>query len=208
MQPSGKGLRNVAQMAVACPDPRLRSPYMPRQDLPWFAIRVKPKHEERTALALRQKGYEEFLPTRRERRQWADRWKEIRAPLFPGYLFCRIDIAQRLPVLTIPGVLHIVGTGKCPVPISDEEVAAIQTVTASGCWLEDWPYLDAGERIVLVDGPLKNVEGILISHAGQDRLVVSVDLLQRSVAVAVERSWIRKAPHTAVLTEAARLSRA
>src|SRR5580704_5645490 len=96
----------------------------------WFAVRVK--------------GFEEFLPLYRDRRRWSDRFKWIELPLFPGYVFCRLDSENRLPILTIPGVLHFVGIGKTPVPIDDSEITAIQMATGSGLFAEPWPFLEVG----------------------------------------------------------------
>ena len=87
--------------------------------LPWFALRVRSNFEKVTSQILRQKGYEAFLPTYFSRNRWSDRVKTVERPLFPGYLFCRFDQADRLPILVTPGVVGVVGLGKIPVPIPD-----------------------------------------------------------------------------------------
>jgi transcription antitermination factor NusG len=157
----------------------------------WFAIRVKPRAERVIATLLNHKGYEEFLPLYKERRRWSDRYKWVELPLFPGYVFCRLMSESRLPILTIPGVLHFVGIGKAPASIDDAEVAAIQATMRSGLSVEPWPYLAVGQRVRVEEGPLCGVEGLLIEARKQDRIVVSVTLLQRSVAVEIDRSWVR-----------------
>jgi transcription antitermination factor NusG len=156
----------------------------------WFALRVKSRCEKAVAMMAQHKGFEEFLPLYQSRRQWSDRLKAVEHPLFPGYLFCRLDPQQRLPLLTIPGVLHFVGIGKIPVPIEDAEIAALQTAARSGLATEPWPFLEIGQWVRLDDGPLVGLEGILVGTSKPERVVVSVTLLKRSVAVAVERHWV------------------
>ena len=156
----------------------------------WFAIRVKSKHEKLVATMASNKGFEEFLPTYQCRRRWSDRVKSVEFPLFPGYVFCRLDPLHRLPILTIPGVLHFVGIGKIPVPIDDTEIAAIQSAVRSGLSTEPWPFLETGQQVRLEEGPLAGMEGIMIGTSKRDRLIVSVTLLKRSVAVAIERHWV------------------
>ena len=157
----------------------------------WFAVRVKSRAEKLVATMARNKGFEEFLPVYRSRRQWSDRMKSVETPLFPGYVFCRLAPERRLPLLTIPGVLHFVGIGKVPAPIEEAEIAAIRTAIESGLSAEPWPFLEVGQRVRLEGGPLEGLEGILIEARKQQRLVVSVTLLKRSVAVAIERHWVR-----------------
>ena len=157
----------------------------------WFALRVKPRFEKPIARVVRNKGFEEFLPLYRCRRRWSDRVKDIDLPLFPGYVFCQLNPAHRLPLLTIPGALHFVGIGRIPAPIEEQEIGALRRAMESGLWAEPWPFLDVGQRVRLDDGPLTGVEGILIEVRKQHRIVVSVSLLQRSVAVVIERDWVR-----------------
>lgn len=155
----------------------------------WFALRVKPRCEKAVADALRGKGYEEFLPLHLERRRWSDRVVAVEFPLFPGYVFCRFDVQYRLPILTTPGVLLVVSTGKTPEPVPDEEIRSLQILAASGLHLQPWPYLQVGQRVQIVAGPLAGAEGILIAQPKAHRLAVSVTLLQRSVVVDVHESW-------------------
>ena len=158
--------------------------------LRWLALRVKSNCEKAVATAVQLKGFEEFLPLYRSSHRWSDRLKSIDAPLFPGYVFCHIDPDVRLPILTIPGALHFVGIGKVPVPVEDSEIAAIQKAVTSGLPAEPWEYLTVGQMVRLEAGPLAGLEGILIETRDRCRVVVSVGLLQRSVAVQVERSWV------------------
>ena len=157
----------------------------------WFALRVKSRAERVVAAMARNRGFEEFLPVYQSRHQWSDRTKSVEMPLFPGYVFCKLAAERRLPLLTIPGVLHFVGIGKVPVPIEEEEIAAIRAAMESGLSAEPWPFLEVGQRVLLEGGPLAGLEGILIEARKQQRLVVSVTLLKRSVAVGIERHWVR-----------------
>jgi transcription antitermination factor NusG len=109
-------------------------------------------------------------------------------PLFPGYIFCHFDLANRLPLLTIPGVKEIVGMGKLPYPVDENEITVLQNVVESGLLLRPWPFLKVGQRVMIREGPLRN--GILAEIRGDYKLVVSITLLQRSVAVGVDRAWV------------------
>jgi transcription antitermination factor NusG len=156
----------------------------------WFALRVKSHFENTVGTIARYKGFEEFVPVYRRRHRWSDRFKDVDLPLFPGYVFCRIDPQVRMPILTIPGALHFVGIGKVPVPIDDSEIRAIQSAVRSGLVTEPWEYMKVGQLVRLEEGPLTGLEGILIETKKQYRIVVSVTMLQRSVAVEIERHWV------------------
>jgi transcription antitermination factor NusG len=153
--------------------------------LQWFALRVRPRAEKIVAQALRAKGFEEFLPLRRHRRAWSDRVVELQVPLFPGYVFSRFDVERRLPLLTTPGVISVVGTARRPDPVEDSEIHALQVLVRSQLQIDPWPYLHIGHKVRVLRGPLAGAEGILTAVRSPRRLVVSVTLLQRSVAVEI-----------------------
>src|SRR5437764_13890023 len=132
---------------------------------PWFALRVKPNYEKRVATALRGKGFEELLPLYRSKRRWSDRVKVMDLPLFPGYLVCRLDLTARLPLVTTPGFLYIVGVGKNPQPVDEAEIMAIQSVMRSGVPVTPWPSLVVGQKVQLQHGPLRGLVGILTKIA-------------------------------------------
>src|SRR3954465_14129008 len=119
---------------------------------PWYGIRTKFKFEKTTASCLTFKGYEAYLPCYRHKRRWSDRVAEIESPLFPGYVFCRFDVLKRLPILTTPGVVSVIGFGKEPLAIPDDEIAAIERILKSGVHAEPWPYLREGQRVLLDKG--------------------------------------------------------
>lgn len=166
---------------------------LPRTDqLPWYALRIQSRLGTVASTTLRGKGYQEFLPLYCSRRRWSDRIKEIELPLFPGYLFCRFDVSDRLmPILTTPGVIGIVGAGRTPVPLDDEEIEAVRAILRSGLAAQPWPLLSVGSKVYLERGPLAGVEGIITNTDKVYRLVVTVSLLQRSVAVEIDREWAR-----------------
>jgi transcription antitermination factor NusG len=161
---------------------------------PWFAVRVSSKHERMVIQVLQYKDHETFLPLYKVRRRWSDRFKVIDAPLFPGYIFCRIDPGNQYPVLTTPGVVQLVGFGKTPAPVEESEIAALRAIVDSNLPARPWPYLREGQRIRIEYGPLTGVEGILLKFKNQNRLVASLTLLQRSVAVELDDDWVSPAP--------------
>ena len=158
--------------------------------LSWFALNTKFRYENYVAKQLSAKGYEILLPLYRCRRRWSDRMKNVDLPLFPGYLFCRFDANDRLPILTTPGMIQVVGFGRTPVAVEDSEIIAIQRAISSDLTREPWPYLQVGEKVRVECGALRGVEGILLSVKGGHRLVLSVKLLQRSVAVEMNSAWV------------------
>jgi transcription antitermination factor NusG len=163
----------------------------------WFAVRVRSKHERVAALHLRERGYEEFSPSYETERRWSDRTKIVEQFLFPGYVFSRFNPNDRLPVLTVPGVVGLVGLGKTPSPIPDHEIENIRTMVRSGLLVQPWPFLAVGQQVVIERGPLAGVDGILQDIKGRFRLVVSIELLQRSVSAEVDRNWVRPIPRSA-----------
>ncbi len=164
---------------------------MGEPQLAWYAVRVRSNAEKMVHTALVRKEYESFLPTYRSRRRWSDRIKELDTPLFPGYAFCRFDAAKRLPILTTPGVVSIVSSAQGPIAVDERELASVRSMVLSGSVVGPWPFLREGQFVSVERGPLAGVEGIIVTLKNQYRLVVSVSLLQRSVAVEIDRDWVR-----------------
>ena len=156
----------------------------------WFALRTAIGRERLVSGLLERRGYEGFLPVYRSVRRWSQRTKELELPLFPGYLFCRFDFSNRLPILTTPGVKLIVGLGRTPSPVRDDEIDAIRTVVNCGDGPEPAPYLEIGRRVRIRSGALCGVEGILVETKNRYRLVVSVEILLRSVSVEIDRDSV------------------
>jgi transcriptional antiterminator NusG len=144
------------------------------------------RHEGLVTDHLSGKGYEWFLPRYKCRKRWSDRVKETELPLFPGYLFCRFNPQDRLPILKTPGVTQIVGYNRIPVAVDENEIEAIRALVSSGVPNFPCAYLDVGSRVRIESGALRGIEGILTDLKGKRRLVLSVTLLQRSVAVEID----------------------
>ena len=162
--------------------------------LPWYALQVRLRYEAIAATCLGERGYEFFLPTYRCRRQWSDRIKELELPLFAGYLFCRFNAGDRVSILKTPRVISVVSLGKGPVPVDEAEIAALRTLVTSGAATQPWPYIRIGQKVRITHGALCGLEGILESFKGRHRIVVSVSLLQRSVAAEIDDAWVVPVP--------------
>jgi transcription antitermination factor NusG len=167
----------------------------------WFAIRVRSRCEKVVAMAARGKGFDDFLPLHRRRLRWSDRSRWVEVPLFPGYLFCRLNPEDRFSLLTIPGVMHIVGIGRIPEPVDEQEIVAMQQALCSDAEVEPWPFVDGGPRVRLSGGPLVGLEGILVANQVETdeprRIVLGLTLLKRSVAVKIERDWVEPSAYLA-----------
>ena len=154
----------------------------------WYAIHTRARHEKRIDLGLQQAGIDTFLPLVYEVHRWSDRRKEVALPLFPCYLFVRIlpEPATRLRVLKTPGVLNFVGKWDELSTVPDQEIEQVRVVVEQRNQFFPCPFLKTGQRIRIRGGVLDGVEGILSSHKGASALVVSVELIQRSVSVLIE----------------------
>ncbi len=159
---------------------------------PWYAVQVHTRYEKAVASNLLAKGYESFLPLYRCRHRWSDRIKVLELPLFDGYLFCQFDVTQRLPILVTPHVIGVVGNGKAPLPIDEGEMAALFAIVLAEAKAEPYPYLQVGQRVCVDRGPLSGLEGLVLAQGKPTRLIVSVTLLQRSVAVEVDETCLRR----------------
>lgn len=151
---------------------------------------VKPQHEKVVAAQLQSKALESYVPVYRATHRWSDRIKTLELPLFPRYVFCRFDYEARPKVLTTPGVNSIVGFGGKPCPVTEEEIAAVKTIVMSGLPLQVWSRLTVGQRVRVRRGAMEGLEGILVREKTACRLVVNLELLNRSVAVEVERDLL------------------
>ncbi|MDZ4796668.1 MAG: UpxY family transcription antiterminator [Bryobacteraceae bacterium] len=158
--------------------------------LPWYALRVRSRHERVVEEMLRRKGWEAFVPVYKDRRRWADRIKVVEFPLFPGYVFCRLEVNNRLPVVNTPGVVEILGNGRELLPVENAEIRSLQTLMASGLNCEPWERLMTGDEVQIDAGPLKGLHGSVVDIRKGLRLVLAVTLLHRSVLVAIEPEWV------------------
>ena len=153
----------------------------------WFAVHTRSRFEKRVASELSEKGIKTFLPLISAKHKWSDRQRLVHLPLFPGYLFVRIAALQgaRIAVLRTTGVTNFVGDRSVGSPIPDGEIQAIQTVLEQCVPIQLHPYLSIGQLVRIRGGCLDGIEGILTSIHGDESLVVSVQLIQRSVAMRI-----------------------
>jgi len=149
----------------------------------WLALQTRPKNEKRIGRLLREKGYECFTPMYRLKRKWSDRTVEIDFPLFPGYVFCRFSSTVLGKAISTQGVIRIVGFGGEPAEVAVEEIEALQLLAQSNLLREPWKYLPSGTRVLVETGPLAGIQGIICSGDNKRQLIISVTLLQQSVAI-------------------------
>jgi len=165
------------------------------QDLPdvaWFAVHTRYQHEQQVNEQLGRKGFETFYPTCAKWKMWSDRKKKISHPLFPGYLFVTEVEQRRLQVVETPGVCGIVCIAGVPAPIPAIEIEAIRRAVASPYSIEAHDYLNTGDEVRVTEGPLTGVTGILVRSDKSARLVLSVELLGRSVAVEINAGSVER----------------
>jgi len=156
----------------------------------WYALAVGYQHEQQAERALRSKGLETLVPLYSSQRQWSDRIKEIQLPLFAGYVLCHFPLTERLHVTDTPGVGKIVGFGGTPAALEDSEIAGIRLVMESKQPWAPWPYLKAGDRVRVERGPMRRLEGTMRPTSVASPLATGMELLQRSLAVEVDREAI------------------
>jgi transcription antitermination factor NusG len=152
----------------------------------WYAVQTRARHEKKVAKQLQEKGVTTFLPLVIHIHRWSDRRKVVELPLFPCYAFARLGPQTRLPALQTPGVLSIVGAHGVGAPIPNKEIEDIQTLLAQNVTSSPYPFIKVGQRVRIRGGCLDGVEGILVAEKSNRRLVVSVELIQRSVSVQID----------------------
>ena len=157
---------------------------------PWIAVVVRPRAEQLAEKGLTRAGLETFVAWHGVRRRWSDRVKVVQENLFPGYLFCRAGFGNRLTVMRQPGVSGVVSFCRTPASIPDEQIAAVRRMLTSKLPLGPWPFLCKGQRVRVERGVLSGLEGTLVGDASAWRVVVSIEALQRSLAVQIERDQI------------------
>jgi transcription antitermination factor NusG len=152
----------------------------------WHALYTRHQHEKTVARLLAGKGFETFLPLYSALHRWKNGVKQLSVPLFPGYVFLRGPLERWLPVLTTPGIHTVVGFGGKPAMIPRSEIEAIRRVVESSVRAEPHPFIRCGDRVRIKSGPLQGLEGVLLRKKGQWKLLLSVEMLERSVAVEVD----------------------
>jgi transcription antitermination factor NusG len=157
---------------------------------PWYALQTKPRNEKKVERRLEEKGYECFAPMYRLKRKWSDRTVESDFPLFPGYVFCRFNTSTLGKAITTQGVIRIVGFGGKPAEVAVEEVEALRLLTQSALLREPWKYLHHGTLVLVETGPMAGAQGFINSDGNRKQLIISVTLLQRSVAIQLDEGTV------------------
>lgn len=156
----------------------------------WYAAYTRSRHEKVVAEALQQRTVEHFLPLYETVRKWKNGRFKVQLPLFPGYLFVHIALPDRLRVLQAPGVVRLVGFNGVPAPLPQAELEIIRSALSKGVEAEPHPYLRVGQRVRITSGPMEGLQGILLRRRGKPRVVVSVDLIMRSVALDIDAAQL------------------
>lgn len=157
----------------------------------WFAVRVRARRERSVAEGLKNLGFAVCLPLQSSFRRWSDRRKRVEIPIFEGYTFCRFEVADRSKILGTPGVISILGSRGRPTPIEPAELLALQVLERAKVAVRPWPYLKAGDSVIIDGGALDGLVGVLQQAKKSTHVVVSVGLMQRSVAVEIDRAFVR-----------------
>jgi transcription antitermination factor NusG len=161
-------------------------------DPAWYALYTRHQHEKTVALALANKGFEVFLPLYNVAHRWNDRTKRLSLPLFPCYVFLRAWGREWLPILTTPGVHMVVGYSGRPAIIPEGEIDAVRRAVENSTQVEPHPFLKCGDWVRVKSGPLEGAEGILVRRKSQFRLVLSVEMLGKSVSLEVDVSTVER----------------
>lgn len=156
------------------------------EEVNWYAVYTIVRHEKSVSAALVQKDIDTFLPIKEVVNRWKDRNKKVHIPLFPGYLFVNTTLENRIRILNTRGVIKILGVNGIPSPIPSEQIKSIKYILESNLICDPWPYLTEGKDVVVIRGPLEGTSGKIIERRGECRLILSVDLIKRSVSVEVD----------------------
>jgi transcription antitermination factor NusG len=157
----------------------------------WYAVYTRARHEKRVEEHLKRKSVETLLPIYETVRRWKNGRHRVQFPLFPGYEFVRIALKDRLEVMKVPGVVRLVGFDGKPTPLPDEEMEGLRRGLAAGVGARPHPYLTVGRRVRVVSGPLQGMRGILVRRKSQLRVVISLELIMRSMIADVDIADIR-----------------
>jgi len=152
----------------------------------WYAVYTVVRHEKAANTALKEKQIDTFLPLREVISQWKDRKKRVLLPLFPGYLFVNTTLDYKLDILNTPGIVRILGISGRPVAIPDDQIVSIRKLLESKVSFDPYPYFKEGKRVIVTHGPLESIVGRIVERRGLKKLILSVDLIKRSVSVEVD----------------------
>lgn len=157
----------------------------------WYAVYTSANHEKRVAAQFEGRGVQHFLPLYQTVHRWKDRRMRLALPLFPSYIFVHLPLRERLRVLEVPGVVSLVGFGDCAAPLPAEEIEMLRNGLSGELNAQPHPYLTVGRRVRIINGPLAGMEGILMRKKSNFRLILSINLIMRSIVVDVDTADIR-----------------
>lgn len=177
---SERNQRETAHLLTAFAEPR------------WYAAYTNPNHEKRVAMQLGQRSVEHFLPLYDSVRRWKDRRMKLQLPLFPGYVFVRLALRDRMQVLQVPSVVRLVGFNGAPAALAEEEIESLRCALIEGVRAEPHPFLRVGRRVRITAGPLAGREAILVRWKGDLRVVLSTELIQRSVLIHIDAASVER----------------
>lgn len=181
-------MNEIAAISITdCPSFDLRAQHSQFGEIHWYVAYTSAKHEKKVFFELHRRSVECFLPLYASLRRWKDRRVSLELPLFPGYVFVRFAIQDRLTVLRIPGVAKIVGFGGYPVALPDDQIQSLR-LGLQQLRAQPHPFLTVGRRVSVKKGPLRGLQGIVIRRKNSVRLVISLDLIQRSASVEIDES--------------------
>lgn len=167
-------------------------PHEPRKEN-WYALYTCARHEKRVAQQIERRSFSCFLPLYRSVRRWKDRRKELELALFPGYVFVHMKLENRLQVLQLPGVVRLVSFNGQPAALPADQIEALQLRLSAAVRIEPHPYLRAGRKVRVRSGPMQGLEGIILRRKDSCRVIFSIDLIMRSVAVEVDEADLEPA---------------
>jgi transcription antitermination factor NusG len=168
----------------------------------WYAVHTNSRCEKSVAAHLASKSIEHLLPLCETVRRWRNGKHRVQLPLFPGYLFVHLGATDRLRALQIPGLAYIVGSGGYPTPMQKEEVDRLMKALQTGIEIEPYPYITVGTRVEIRSGPFEGATGFVIRRRGSTRVIISIDLIMRAMAVELDAEdlvVIRRPSSTMVL---------
>jgi transcription antitermination factor NusG len=171
-------------------DPGMGAPFATPEPRDWYAVYTFSRHEKQVVQQAESAGVDCFVPLYKSSRRWKDRRKELELALFPGYVFVRIGLSERVSVLRLPGVVQIVGFGGKPARLPEEEINGLRAGMTSHTPLHPHPYVKTGKKVRISGGPMAGLEGILLRRKSTCRVALSIDLIMRSVAVEVDEADI------------------
>jgi transcription antitermination factor NusG len=163
--------------------PQLNLMWSERQ---WYVAQTRSRHEKLVSRQVANRGMECFLPLYRSMRQWKDRRKEVELPLFPGYVFAKLTSQERRPVLEVPGVVRFVSCGPNPASLPEDEMEALRNGLEQRVFAQPHAYLQLGCKVRIVRGPMAGAQGLLVRKRDRIRVVISIDVIMRSIAVEVD----------------------